>query len=48
MTEEQLRERVYSLSERFPWLGMTSDIASMTKCELEGAYALLSRLRHYG
>lgn len=44
MREELLRERVYSLSERFSWLGMSVDITTMTRSELEAAYRLLMRL----
>lgn len=44
MSVEQLRERVYSLSERFSWLGIGADIAAMTCCELEGVYRFLRRL----
>lgn len=44
MNEALLRERVYSLSERFSWLGMTPDIPTMSGSELEAAYRLLMRL----
>lgn len=44
MSEELLRERVYSLSERYSWLGMGVDIPTMTRGELEAAYRLLMRL----
>ena len=44
MNADLLRERVYSLSERFSWLGMSADIPAMTLCELEGAYRFLLRL----
>jgi hypothetical protein len=41
-----LRHRVYSLSERLSWLGMSADIPAMTLAELEAAYRFL--LRHAG
>jgi hypothetical protein len=44
MTIELLRERVYSLSERLSWLGVTPDIAGMTICELEAVYRFLRRI----
>jgi hypothetical protein len=44
MTIELLRERVYSLSERLSWLGVTPDIASLTLCELEALYRFLTRM----
>ncbi|MBY0339957.1 MAG: hypothetical protein K2Q19_02250 [Rhodocyclaceae bacterium] len=43
-TLDQLRERVFSLSEQFSWLGMSPDIPSMTLQELEAALRLLARL----
>jgi hypothetical protein len=43
MTIDTLRERVYSLSERFSWLGIGADIATMTLSELEGVYRFLRR-----
>jgi hypothetical protein len=39
-----LRERVYTLSERFSWLGIGSDIAALTLSELEGVYRFLRRI----
>mgnify|MGYP006341262541 CR=1 FL=1 len=44
MTVELLRERVYSLSARLPWLGIGADIVAMTAMELEGAYRFLLRV----
>lgn len=44
MNVEQLRARVYSLSERSSWLGMGADIAHMTVVELEAALRFLMRL----
>lgn len=44
MSIELFRERVYCLAMRFPWLGASSDIASMTLTELWGLYCLLQRL----
>ena len=44
MTIEHFRWRVYSLSERLPWLGMSADIPAMTLIELEGAYCFLQRM----
>jgi len=44
MKAELLRERVYSLSERFSWLGVGPDIAAMSLCELEGVYLFLVRV----
>lgn len=44
MSIELLRERVYRLSERFSWLGVSPDIPSMTLCELEGVYLFLRRI----
>ena len=46
MTIELLRERVYSLSERFSWLGITPDIPAMPASELEAVLCFL--LRHAG
>lgn len=43
-TLDQLRERVFSLSEQFSWLGMGPDIPAMTLHELEAALRLLTRL----
>lgn len=43
-TLEQLRERVYNLSERLPSLGMAPDIPAMTLHELEAALRFLVRL----
>ncbi|MBI3523839.1 MAG: hypothetical protein HY066_04820 [Betaproteobacteria bacterium] len=44
MNAELLRERVYSLSERFSWLGIGPDIPAMSLCELEGVYRFLLRI----
>lgn len=44
MNPTLLRLRVYSLSERLSWLGITPDIASMTICELEAVYRFLQRM----
>lgn len=44
MNAELLRECVYSLSERFSWLGVGPDIAAMTLCELEAVYRFLLRI----
>lgn len=46
MSADLLRERVYSLSERFSWLGIGPDIAAMAASELEGVLRFL--LRHAG
>jgi hypothetical protein len=44
MTVELLRNRVYCLSERLSWLGVTPDIAVMTMCELEAVLRYLRRI----
>jgi hypothetical protein len=44
MNEETLREQVYRLAERFPALGIGSDICSLTLCELEAVYRFLLRM----
>ena len=43
-TSEELREFVYLISERYAWLGIGPDIASMTTSELEGVYRFLLRV----
>lgn len=44
MNVEMLRGRVYSLSERFSWLGITANIAAMTVAELEAVLRFLRRV----
>lgn len=44
MMADMLRERVYSLSLRFSWLGIGADIAAMTLSELEAVLRFLRRV----
>lgn len=44
MTIEELRERCYSLSERFSWLGVGADIPTLSLIELEALYRFLVRV----
>lgn len=41
---EALLERAYSLSERFPWLGIGPDLAAPSIAELWAICRFLSRL----
>lgn len=44
MTTNELRERVYCLSERLSWLGISADIAALSVVELWGLLAFLQRV----
>ena len=44
MKAEQLRQRILTLAERLPGLGIGADIYALSIVELRGLYAFLRRL----
>ena len=44
MNADTFRERILTLAERFPWLGIGPEVYALTFAELEGLWAFLRRI----
>lgn len=44
MNADTARERILTLAERFPWLGIGPEVYAFTLAELEGLWAFLRRI----